>query len=71
MTYNDLKEYFDSLYQFSICCNFSFSAPTHWKRQGYIPIKTQFKIEHLTKGELKASLEDCKKINYSQRGKHE
>lgn len=63
MTYDDLKKYFGSLYQFSICCNFSLSAPTHWKKKGFIPIDTQFKIERLTKGGLKASLEDCKNFN--------
>jgi hypothetical protein len=58
MTYDDIKKYFGSCYQFSLCCNFSFSSPANWKKQGFIPFNTQVKIEKLTRGKLKASLED-------------
>ncbi len=60
MTYDDIKKHFGSAYQFSLCCKFSCSAPANWKRQGFIPISTQIKIEELTNGALKASFEDAK-----------
>ena len=61
MKYDDLIKYFGSGYKVSLDCNISAGAPYNWKKQGYIPIKTQMLIEKLTKGELKADLAHCRR----------
>ncbi len=63
MTYDELMKHFGSGYRAAIECHFSGAAPYNWKRQGYIPIQAQIKIEKVTKGALKANLDDCKQVN--------
>lgn len=57
MILDELKEYFGSCYQFKKKTNFHHSCYLNWEKKGYIPIKTQIKLEHLTGGELKANLD--------------
>jgi hypothetical protein len=62
MTVKELINYFGSLYRVSLSCNLSMGAPYAWKKRGYIPINAQIKIEKLTGGALKASLNDLKGV---------
>lgn len=63
MTYDDLMKHFGSGYQVSRLCNVSAGSPYNWKKQGFIPIKTQKAIEKLTNGALKADLMHCRGEN--------
>lgn len=56
MTVEDLEIYFGSIYRAAKEANFSSSAPYHWKKQGFIPVKAQLVFEELTKRELIAEI---------------
>lgn len=59
MTLEDLKRYFVNGNQFETKTGLSHVNWHNWfKKLGYIPIGSQRKIEKLTNGVLKASLED-------------
>ena len=61
MTLDDVKNYFVSSYQFHQKTGMHHSNFVNWETKGFIPIKTQLKLEKLTKGELKASLDHIDK----------
>lgn len=61
MTLEEVIEHFGSLYKVSKLTKFSHSTAYSWKKNGFIPIKTQMEIEEITGGELRANLDDCKK----------
>lgn len=59
MTLDDLKKEFKTSYEFRKRTGMSHANWTYWcNKVGYIPIVSQLKIERLTEGKLKASLED-------------
>ncbi len=59
MTLDDLKNEFGTSYKFSMRTGMSHVNWVHWfNRYGYIPIESQRKIELITNGVLKASLDD-------------
>lgn len=60
MTLKECEEYFGSKYQIAKQCGISKSVPYDWRNKGFIPINAQIKIERITKGALKASIEDLK-----------
>lgn len=59
MKIEDVIEYFGSGYNMQKLHGLSHSNFAHWRKLGYVPITTQIKIERLTKGALKASLNHC------------
>lgn len=65
MTYDDVLQYCAdehgnvSGYKISKTFGLSMSTPVHWKRWGFVPIKSQMDIEHKTNGVLKADFKHC------------
>lgn len=60
MTIDDIKKYFGTFYRFNKLTGQSINNCYNWQKRGFIPIASQVKIEKLTGGELKASLEHIK-----------
>lgn len=60
MKFEDVLEYFGSGYRLSVDAGFSIQAPVAWKKRGYIPLKSQIKLEKFTNGELKANINHLK-----------
>ncbi len=60
MTTTDLKAYFKTSYEFKKRTGMSASTYMNWIRQGYIPTESQFKLERLTKGELRCDQDGVK-----------
>lgn len=50
----DVKEYYGSLYNFRKLTKMSCNSLFNWIKWGYVPEGSQYKIERLTKGKLKA-----------------
>jgi len=61
MTLREVLDHYGNAYAIGKTKHFTFGAPYYWIRLGYIPIKTQMRIEHLTGGRLRADLEHCKR----------
>ncbi len=57
MTLDDLKREYRNGNDFYIKTGLSHVNWHNWLRMGHIPIVSQMKIEHITKGALKADLE--------------
>lgn len=57
MTIDDVKAYYGTSYRFQKITGMQASNFCHWEKMGYLPIITQIKIEKMTGGALKASLE--------------
>ena len=55
MNLDDVIEHFGNSYQFSLKTKMSASNYWNWKAIGYIPFISQLRLEHLTKGALKAN----------------
>lgn len=62
MTIDEVERYFGSLYMVAKNTKYSHSTAYAWRRNGFIPIKTQMEIESLTKGALKANLLHCQQV---------
>jgi hypothetical protein len=59
MTLDDLKKEYGNGNKFEIETGLSHTNWFHWfKKYGFIPIHSQLRIEQITKGKLKASLDD-------------
>ena len=58
MTLDEVKDEYGTSYRFNMVTGWSHSCYRHWEQKGFIPIKTQMKLEELTGGKLKASLDD-------------
>lgn len=56
MTLDDIKKYFGTSYQFHKKTGMNHSNYLNWDIKGFVPIKTQLKLERLTRGALKADL---------------
>lgn len=54
MTPNDVKKYFVTGYRLTKLTGMSDNNLSNWEKMGYVPFKSQKKIEELTKGELVA-----------------
>lgn len=61
MTIEDVLEYYGTAHKMQKTHGLSHNNINNWRSYGYIPIATQLKIERLTEGKLKASLEHCKR----------
>ena len=51
-----MKDYFGNCYQFNKITRMHHSNYLNWEVKGFVPIKTQLKLEIITKGQLKADL---------------
>ena len=61
MTLDEVKKYFgNSCYGFSKKTGMNHANYSNWEARGFIPIKTQLRLELLTNGALKADLNDVK-----------
>lgn len=58
MSIDEVIQWFGNLNQACIALNIASQNMTKWKTQGYIPYKQQFRIAHLTEGELLPDDED-------------
>lgn len=56
MTLDDVKRVFGSCYNFANKTGWAHTNYYNWKKKGYIPIETQFDIERMTLGKLKADI---------------
>ena len=56
MTIKELQDYYKNSYQFRKATGMSDSSFQNWLHWGFIPIVSQFKIERLTSGKLKANI---------------
>lgn len=58
MTLDEVIEYFGSSYQFHKKTGMSHTCYVHWKKNGYIPILSQNRIEKMTNGALISRFSD-------------
>lgn len=58
MTPADVKRYFSNGYLFKKKTGMSTQSFHNWMESGYVPIMSQLKLQEITKGELKANLDD-------------
>lgn len=63
MLLEDVKNRYGSFYKFCVSVGYSYSAPTYWKKLGYIPIKAQKIIEIKTDGGLRADFNHTKEFD--------
>jgi hypothetical protein len=54
MTPQEVREHFKTGYVFQKQTGMSANTLANWKKWGYVPFKSQRKLEHLTNGVLKA-----------------
>lgn len=54
MTIDDVRNYYGNSYQFKKRTKMSDATFRNWMRWGFVPEASQYKLERLTKGELKA-----------------
>lgn len=57
MTYEEVIKYFGTAYKVHQSTDFAPRTAYTWKKIGFIPIKAQMKLEVITGGALKASLD--------------
>jgi hypothetical protein len=60
MTLEQIENFFGTSYNFHLATGWSHSCYRNWRLKGYVPIKSQMKLQNLTMGKLKASLEDLR-----------
>lgn len=58
MTLDDVKKYFGTSYRFNKITGMGHDNYRNWMKRGYIPFQTQFRLELLSNGELKADFKD-------------
>lgn len=56
----EVKEYYGSLYRFRKDTGMAHSSLANWLNWGYVPIKSQYRLQELTNGKLKAEWGDSK-----------
>ena len=56
MNIQEAELYFGNLSKLCRAIGHTTQAATHWRRQGYIPMLQQYRIERLTEGKLKADI---------------
>jgi hypothetical protein len=57
MTLYEAVEYFGSAYRLSKELGITVQNTTHWRKNGHIPMFQQFRLEKMTRGELRADKE--------------
>lgn len=57
MTLDEVRDYFGNSYQFHKKTGMKHTNYLNWKIKGFIPIKTQLKMERISNGVLKADLD--------------
>lgn len=57
---DEVKKFYGSGYKFAKSTGMSQSSLGNWIRWGYVPIKSQFMLEKITNGKLKANWFDVK-----------
>lgn len=62
MDIEELKSYYKNSYQFRKATGMSDSSFQNWLHWGFIPIVSQFKIEALTSGKLRANIQHARKV---------
>lgn len=62
MLLSELHAYYGTYTHMSRVLNLGNTTYLCWKRQGYIPLRSQLFIEHLTLGRFKASLKHGKPL---------
>ena len=60
MTFEEVSNYYVTGYNFHKSTGMSHANFVSWKQKGYVPICTQIKLEKMTNGALKASLDHMK-----------
>ena len=58
MTPEKVKDYYGSTYMFRKQTGMSSSTLSNWMKWGFVPEDAQYKLERLTKGELKTQWSD-------------
>lgn len=53
MTPGDVKKYYSSMLKFREVTGMSCTSLSNWFKWGFVPENSQYKLERLTKGELK------------------
>ena len=69
MTLEEVKQMFGTSYNFALKTGWAHTNYYNWTKKGYIPIETQFDLEHLTNGELKADINHGRVKNDTRRTK--
>lgn len=67
MSIEEALEYFGTMYRICKCLGIAQANGHNWKRQGYIPLYQQYRIEEITDGVLKADSVDpiaARKLEY-------
>lgn len=54
----EVKDYYENAYRFAKATGMSPGSLSNWLKWGYIPDYSQFRLERLTKGKLKAEYKD-------------
>ena len=70
MKIEDVKRFFGSSYQFNKKTGMQHANYLNWEKKGFIPIKTQMKLELITGGQLKADLNHLDR-GFDDRGRQE
>ena len=65
----EVKKFFGTFESFHLETGMSTMSLHNWIKVGYIPILSQIKLEKLTDGQLKASLDDYVKYKEHKVGK--
>ncbi len=60
MTFEQVRQYYGNGYRFWKSTGMSKTTYSNWKINGKVPYIAQLKIEHATKGTLKADLQQLK-----------
>jgi hypothetical protein len=60
MTFEEVKKFYGNGYRFYKLTGMAQNNFVNWKKTGFIPIKTQFKIQSLSNGQLTANIEHTK-----------
>jgi len=58
MTPQDVRKKYTTTYNFRKQTGMATATLSNWERVGHIPAASQMRLESVTKGELKASLDD-------------
>lgn len=58
MTLDDILKHFGNGNKFEIATGLSHANIRNWRKRGYIPWFSQIKLEHISKGQLKADIKE-------------
>ena len=66
MTLEEVYNYFGGWYGIRTKVGFSLHTSDYWRRKGYVPLSSQFRIERYTKGVLVADEKDILNVTRGQ-----